>query len=82
MSETDIQVTVDKTKRTVTITAPLREEESSSGKMIGLVNSKGFQQVGMFKVKAKEYPLKLNLYLGYPNPADQKQVQKQADKRD
>ena len=82
MSQSDITVDINKTQGTVTITAPLVEEEFSSGKMIGLVNSKGFQQVGMFKVKAKEYPLKLNLYLGYPNPADQKQVQKQADKKD
>lgn len=66
--ESSIKVVIKKPEKLLIITLPLLDEVSSSGKMILYGNSRGFQTIGKIKVKAKEYPFKVSVNAGYPNP--------------
>ncbi len=66
--DSPIKVVIKKPEKIIIITLPLLDEPSTSGKMILFANSRGFQIVGNVKVKAKDYPFKVSVNAGYPNP--------------
>jgi len=68
-----VKVSYSEDKKTILIEIPAEEDPqpSSSGKMIGIANSKGFTEPDMvFKslpVKYKKKKWKINVYLGFRN---------------
>ena len=63
-----IKVKIKKPEKEIHIILPLLDEESSSGKMILFANSRGFQTIGKIRIGKKQYPFKVSVNAGYPNP--------------